>query len=238
VGELLKLEQEKVATQVVPRDRHAQVILALAQLGASLERLAVEMRHLQRTEVGEVVEGFTPGQKGSSAMPHKKNPISGENITGLSRMLRSYASVALENVPLWHERDISHSSAERVMFPDAFILADYATSRMNDLIKGLYVDAARMRENLDISMGQTFSSHVLLALVDKGLSREEAYKMVQRASHSLKKGENLLKSLSRDKEVSKYLKMPELKAIFSGKKHIQAIQDRFKALSKDLRSHK
>jgi adenylosuccinate lyase len=235
VGELLKLTPETVATQVVPRDRHAQVILALAQLGASLERLAVELRHLQRTEVGEVVEGFTPGQKGSSAMPHKKNPISAENITGLSRMLRSYASIALENVALWHERDISHSSAERVMFPDAFILADYACARMTDLIKGLYVDTTRMKENLDISQGQTMSSHVLLALVDKGLSREDAYKLVQSASHSLKKNENLLQSLKRNKEVMGQLKVSELQAIFSGKKHIQSISGRFQKLSREAR---
>src|SRR5690606_18164978 len=160
--------------------------LAFAQLATGLERLAVELRHLQRTEVGEVIEGFTPGQKGSSAMPHKKNPISGENITGLSRIMRSYVSVALENVSLWHERDISHSSAERIMFPDLFIALDYALNRMTNLIKGLYVDAQRMKDNLNISGGNLFSSHVLLALVDKGLSREEAYSMVQKVSHGLK----------------------------------------------------
>lgn len=235
VGELLKLKQEQVATQVVPRDRHAQVLLSLAQLGAGLERLAIELRHLQRTEVGEVVEGFSPGQKGSSAMPHKKNPISAENITGLSRLLRSYGSLALENVSLWHERDISHSSVERVIFPDAFILADYAVARMSDLLKGLYVDKQRMKENFKLSLGQTFSSHVLLALVDKGISREDAYKMVQKSSHSLGLGEDLLKKLLKDKEVSKYLKSTELKSIFTGKRHIQAIQERFKALGKELK---
>lgn len=236
VGELLKLTPENVATQVIPRDRHAQVILALAQTASALERLSVELRHLQRTEVGEVVEGFTPGQKGSSAMPHKKNPISGENITGLSRILRSYVSVALENTSLWHERDISHSSAERVMFPDAFIVADYIVDRMNTLIKGLYVNAARMKENIDLSGGNLFSSHVLLALVDKGLSREDAYKMVQGVSHGLKKNETLLNALKKNKEVMSHLKTSELNTIFSGKKHTEVILKRFKELERDLKA--
>lgn len=235
VGALLKLTPEDVATQVIPRDRHAQVILALAQLGAALERLAVELRHLQRTEVGEVVEGFTPGQKGSSAMPHKKNPISGENITGLSRVLRSYVSIALENTSLWHERDISHSSAERVMFPDAFIVADYITDRMNTLVKGLYVNATRMKENIELSSGNLFSSHVLLALVDKGLSREDAYKLVQSVSHGLKKNETLLSALKKNKEVMSILKTSELNHIFSGKRHTEAIAKRFKELERKLK---
>lgn len=236
VGELLKLTPENVATQVIPRDRHAQVILALAQTASALERLSVELRHLQRTEVGEVVEGFAPGQKGSSAMPHKKNPISGENITGLSRILRSYVSVALENTSLWHERDISHSSAERVMFPDAFIAADYIVDRMNTLIKGLYVNAARMKENIDLSGGNLFSSHVLLALVDKGLSREDAYKMVQGVSHGLKKNETLQNALKKNKEVMSHLKTSELNVIFSGKKHTEVILKRFKELERDLKA--
>lgn len=235
VGELLKLEQESVATQVIPRDRHAQVILAVAQIGSALERLSVELRHLQRTEVGEVVEGFTPGQKGSSAMPHKKNPISGENITGLARVLRSYVSVALENVALWHERDISHSSAERIMFPDVFIAADYMLSRMNDLIKGLYVNSQRMKENIDLSAGNLFSSHVLLALVDKGLSREEAYELVQKSSHGLKKNETLISALKKNKEVMSHLKTAELSTIFSGKRHTEVILKRFKELERDLK---
>lgn len=234
VGDLLKLTQESVATQVIPRDRHAQVILAIAQIGSALERLAVELRHLQRTEVGEVVEGFTPGQKGSSAMPHKKNPISAENITGLSRILRSYVSVALENTALWHERDISHSSAERIMFPDVFIAADYMISRMNDLVKGLYVNAQRMKENIDLSAGNLFSSHVLLALVDKGLSREDAYALVQKSSHGLKKNETLLSALKKNKEVTNLVKVPELNSIFSGKRHTETILKRFKELEREL----
>lgn len=236
VGELLKLTPENVATQVIPRDRHAQVILALAQTASAMERLSIELRHLQRTEVGEVVEGFSPGQKGSSAMPHKKNPISGENITGLSRILRSYVIVALENISLWHERDISHSSAERIMFPDAFIVADYILNRMNTLIKGLYVDSQRMKENIDLSGGNLFSSHVLLALVDKGLSREEAYSLVQGVSHSLKKNETLLSALKKNKEIMSHLKVAELNTIFSGKRHTEIILKRFKELEKELKT--
>lgn len=234
VSDYLKLSPENVATQVIPRDRHAQVVLAFAQLASGLERLSVELRHLQRTEVGEVVEGFSPGQKGSSAMPHKKNPISGENISGLSRIMRSYVSVALENVSLWHERDISHSSAERIMFPDLFIVMDYALSRMTKLIKGLYVDTQRMKDNINLSAGNLFSSHVLLALVDKGLSREEAYALVQKVSHSLKTGESLLNALKKDKEISKHLKTAELNIIFSGKRHIEGIQKRFKELERQV----
>ncbi len=235
VADLLKLERESVATQVVPRDRHAQAILALSQLGSSLERLAVDLRHMQRTELGEVIEGFTPGQKGSSAMPHKKNPISAENITGQARLLRSYALVALENIALWHERDISHSSTERVMFPDAFILADYATHRMAELLKGLYVDKQRLKDNMDLSHGMLMSSHVLLALVDKGLSREDAYKIVQRVSHGLKPGQNLQSALLKDSECKQYLKSTDLKKIFSGQRHIQSIEKRFKGLKKEMR---
>lgn len=218
VGELLKLTQESVATQVIPRDRHAEVIYALASLMAGLERLSVEIRHLQRTEVDEVEEGFGKGQKGSSAMPHKKNPVGSENITGLSRMVRSFVSSALENIVLWHERDISHSSVERIMFPDAFILADFATDRMANIIRDLVVKSDRMKQNLNLSQGKVFSSQVLLALVEKGLSREEAYGLVQRVSHSLSKKSHFKDALGRDKEVKKYLKSNELRQIFDGKR--------------------
>jgi adenylosuccinate lyase len=221
VAKKLNLITEEVATQVIPRDRHAEVLLALAMLGSGFERLSVELRHLQRTEVGEVIEGFSKGQKGSSAMPHKKNPISAENITGLARLLRSYAIPALEDVALWHERDISHSSVERVVFPDAFIIADYASSRLASLMDNLYVDAVRMRENMDLSQGQLFSSHVLLALVHQGLSREDAYKIVQRISHSLVKGETLYNKLMVDPETRSLLKKKELDKIFSGERHLQ-----------------
>ena len=218
VGEILNLTPESIATQVVPRDRHAEMIWSLAMTGAALERLAVELRHLQRTEVGEVIESFTPGQKGSSAMPHKKNPISAENITGLSRVLRANAGAALENVALWHERDISHSSVERVIFPDSFILADFGLDRMAQLIEGLYVDQERMLRNMNLSQGQLFSSQVLLAMIDKGLSREEAYKIVQRVCHDLEPGDSLETRLLSDPEASRYVDKKVLKAIFSGQR--------------------
>lgn len=224
VAKKLKLTPETIATQVIPRDRHAQMIQSLAMMMSGLERLAIELRHLQRSEVGEVTEGFSKGQKGSSAMPHKKNPISAENITGLSRLVKGYAFTAMENIPLWHERDISHSSAERVIFPDAFIVTDYAIHRMASLLDGLEVNKKRMLENIESSQGTLFSSHVLLALVDKGLRREEAYAHVQRLSHSLEKGEQLRDKLLKDPETSKFLKAKELDEIFSGKKHKKSIK--------------
>ncbi|HRO67473.1 MAG TPA: lyase family protein, partial [Pseudobdellovibrionaceae bacterium] len=195
-----------------------------AMAGAGLERLSVELRHLQRSEVAEVTEGFSKGQKGSSAMPHKKNPISAENITGLSRLLRGYAFAGSENVPLWHERDISHSSVERVVFPDAFIVCDYALHRMAILIEGLQVHEKRMMENIQSSQGQLFSSHVLLALVDKGMSREEAYAHVQRLCHSLGKGDQLESKILEDDILKKKLTVREVRDIFSGKKHKKSMK--------------
>jgi adenylosuccinate lyase len=223
VAKLLKLQTETVATQVIPRDRHAEMLLALAMLGAGLERLAIELRHLQRSEVSEVTEGFTKGQKGSSAMPHKKNPISAENITGCARLLRSYGFAALENVALWHERDISHSSVERVIFPDAFIVADYAVHRMAVLLEGLDVNKKRMQENIDLSQGQLFSSQVLLALVEKGLDRDLAYYHVQRLCHAMGKGENLKDKILQDPELKRLLKGKEVAEIFKGLKNKKAI---------------
>jgi adenylosuccinate lyase len=220
VAKKLGLMTETVATQVVPRDRHAEVMMALALLGSGFERLAVEMRHLQRSEVSEVVEGFKQGQKGSSAMPHKKNPISAENITGIARLLRGYAFSSIENVALWHERDISHSSVERVVFPDAFIVAEYAAHRLNELMAGLTVCREQMLKNVELSKGQLFSSHVLLALVDKGLSREAAYKIVQRLSHSLGAKDHLKEAIKKDNETKKLLSAKELDDIFSGKRHL------------------
>lgn len=224
VAKKLKLKPETIATQVIPRDRHAEMINSLAMLLGGLERLSIELRHLQRSEVGEVTEGFSKGQKGSSAMPHKKNPISAENITGLARLVKGYAFTAMENIPLWHERDISHSSAERVIFPDTFIVSDYAVSRMATLLEGLEVNKKRMLDNIESSQGQLFSSHVLLLLVDKGLRREEAYSHVQRLSHSLLKGEHLRDKILADSEVSRLVKAKELDDIFSGKKHKKAIK--------------
>jgi adenylosuccinate lyase len=167
------------ATQVVARDRHAEFLWACASLGTTIEAIAVELRHLQRTEVGEVREGFKPGQKGSSAMPHKRNPISAETLTGLSRVLRSNLQTGLQNVALWHERDISHSSAERIVLPDSAMLAYYVTKRLTRLLANLEVDTQRMVDNLSSSFGVVFSQPVLLALVDSGLTRDDAYRIVQ-----------------------------------------------------------
>jgi adenylosuccinate lyase len=175
----LGLAREDVSTQVVPRDRHAQLVSAIALAGAGLERFATEVRHLQRTEVREVSEPFRAGQKGSSAMPHKRNPIKSEQIAGLARVLRADAQAALENVALWHERDISHSSVERVILPDSTILIDYLQHRTIALARDMTVDAERMRANLELTHGALFSQRVLLALVEQGASRDEAYRVVQ-----------------------------------------------------------
>jgi len=176
----LGLELESVSTQVVPRDRHAELVQAIALAGAGLERLATEIRHLARTELSEAREPFTAGQKGSSAMPHKRNPIKSEQITGLARLLRGYASAAVEDVALWHERDISHSSVERIVLPDATILLDHMQRRMLGVIRDLVVDAERMRENLELTHGALFSQRLLLALVARGSTRDDAYRIVQR----------------------------------------------------------
>jgi adenylosuccinate lyase len=182
VTEALGLEREPAATQVVGRDRHAAFLTTLAGVGASLERLAVEIRHLQRSEVAEVAEPFFEGQKGSSAMPHKHNPILSENVTGMARLLRGYAAAGLENVALWHERDISHSSVERVILPDACHALEFALHRMTRIIDGLTVDAERMRANLDASRGLGVSQPALLALIRSGMERDVAYRLVQEAA--------------------------------------------------------
>jgi adenylosuccinate lyase len=170
------------ATQVIARDRHAEFLWACAAVAATCELIAVELRHLQRTEVAEVREGFKPGQKGSSAMPHKRNPISAETISGLARVVRSNLQAGLQDIALWHERDISHSSVERIVLPDSAILAHYMMHRLERLLSGLQVDADRMRRNLRSSHGLVFSQPVLLALVDAGASRDEAYRIVQRSA--------------------------------------------------------
>jgi len=226
VAKTLNLKQEPFATQVIPRDRHAEAISALTFVQSFLERLAVELRHLQRTEVSEVVEGFARGQKGSSAMPHKKNPISSENLTGLARLLRGYMVASFENIALWHERDISHSSVERVIFPDAFILCDYALNRMKSILDGLIVFDKKMKENLEATQGLVYSSHLLLKLVEKGLTREEAYFHVQRLSHSLGAGDHLKKSLLKDLEIKKILKPKEVEELFQAKRYLKTIKAR------------
>lgn len=225
VAQRLKLQVEPLATQVVPRDRHAEMMTALAMIGTAIERLAIELRHLQRSEVSEVVEGFSKGQKGSSAMPHKKNPISAENLTGCARLLRSYMSASFENIALWHERDISHSSVERVVFPDAFILCDYMLDRMTQLLKGLYIDSFQMKKNLENTRGLVFSSQVLLQLIEKGISREEAYALVQEWSHNLAEGQTLREKIQTSQETKSrsFLTAKELDLIFSGTKNLKNV---------------
>jgi len=180
----LGLRPEPVSTQVVARDRHGALLSAIALAGAGLERLGTEVRHLQRTEVREVEEPFRPGQKGSSAMPHKRNPIVSERLTGISRLLRGYAQAGLENVALWHERDISHSSVERVVLPDATILLDYAQHLATNLVRGMVVHADRMAANIELTHGALFSQRALLALVEAGRTRDEAYRLVQRGAQT------------------------------------------------------
>ncbi len=202
----LGLAPDPISTQVVQRDRHAEFVSAIALVGASLERFAVEMRHLQRTEVGEAFEPFGRGQKGSSAMPHKRNPIIAERISGLARVLRGNAQASLENVALWHERDISHSSVERVILPDSTILLDYMLHLFLKLIVGIEVDPDRMRANLDSSGGLVFSGAVLLALAAGGMSREEAYGLVQSAAmHSWRSGTGLQELLVQQPRVVEVL---------------------------------
>lgn len=198
----LGLAVEPASTQVTSRDRHAQYVSTLALLGASLERFATEIRNLQRSDIGEVMEAFASGQKGSSAMPHKRNPVLSENVTGLARLLRGYAQVAFENVALWHERDISHSSAERVVLPDASIVADFALARLTGVIENLVVNEERMSQNLAATNGLVFSQRVLLALVETGLSRDAAYRIVQRnAMQAWEEAVPLRTLLERDSEV-------------------------------------
>jgi adenylosuccinate lyase len=182
VMEALGLRREDVATQVVPRDRHAELLSAIALAGAGLERFATEVRNLQRTEVREVEEPFGSGQKGSSAMPHKRNPIVSERITGLARVLRGYAQTGLEDVALWHERDISHSGAERVVLPDATILLDYMQDRAHQVVEGMTVHSDRMRSNLELTHGALFSQRALTTLVQSGMARDDAYRIVQEAA--------------------------------------------------------
>jgi adenylosuccinate lyase len=228
--ELLGLSPCSVSTQVVQRDRHAEYMSTLALIGASLEKFAVEIRHLQRTDVLEVEEPFKAGQKGSSAMPHKRNPVGSENITGLARVLRANAGAALENIALWHERDISHSSVERIIFPDSTILLDFMLARMTDIINDLAVYPDNMRRNMEVFGGVIFSQSVLLKLVEKGMSREDAYKVVQAAAMAAwnKPDGNFKGNLSADAKVGKLLSAAELEECFKPEMHLQHIDIVFK----------
>jgi adenylosuccinate lyase len=231
----LGLAADPVSTQIVQRDRHAAVMAAIAITGGSLERFATEVRNLQHTEIGELMEPFRAGQKGSSAMPHKRNPILCERIAGLARLLRGYAGAALENQPLWHERDISHSSAERVLLPDATILLDYMLAKMTGLVEGLVVRPERMRENIERGLGLHASSRVLVALVDEGgLSREEAYAIVQRSAlRAADERRPLRDLLATDPGVAQGLTLARLDACFDDAgflAHVPAIIARLDAI--------
>ena len=233
--ERLGLEPATASTQVVPRDRHADLLAALALAASSLERFAVEIRHLARTEVREVEEPFGRGQKGSSAMPHKRNPIVSERICGLARVVRAAATVGLENVPLWHERDISHSSAERIVLPDAFVALDYMLDRFAWLVQGLVVHPDRMRRNLEASHGLFFSQRVLLALVDAGMARDEAYRLVQRAAMRAWDEEQDFEQLIRsDREIAERLDAAALGRTFdltAYTRHVDTVFERLSALT-------
>jgi adenylosuccinate lyase len=222
------LTAERAATQVVQRDRHAELFSAMALLGASIEKFAVEIRHLQRTEVREAEEPFTPGQKGSSAMPHKRNPILSENLTGLSRLLRGYAVSALEDVPLWHERDISHSSVERVIAPDATIALDFMLHRFTRLVSELRVYPERMRENLDALGGLVHSQSVLLSLTRRGIDRQRAYVVVQRnAMRFYEERVPFLTALQADEELARILPGQELASCFDLSRHLAHVDEIF-----------
>jgi adenylosuccinate lyase len=229
VAKAMGLKVEPVSTQVIPRDRHAAYFAALGVVASSLERLAIEIRHLQRTEVLEAEEYFSPGQKGSSAMPHKRNPVLTENVTGLARMVRSYAIPAMENVALWHERDISHSSVERYIGPDATITLDFALARMAGVVEKLLVYPDRMQKNLDATHGLVHSQRVLLALTQAGLPREDSYRLVQKNAMRAWNGEgNLLDLLKADPDVSKALPAAKLEAMFDLGYHLKQVDTIFK----------
>jgi adenylosuccinate lyase len=228
VAKKLGLEVEPISTQVVPRDRHAAYFAALAVVASSVERLATEIRHLQRTEVLEAEEYFSAGQKGSSAMPHKRNPVLSENLTGLARVVRAYALPALEDVALWHERDISHSSVERVIGPDATIALDFALHRLTSIVKDLVVYPERMRQNLDRLGGLIHSQRVMLALTEAGVPREEAYRIVQRNAKSVwEDGADFLEALLADKEVTKVLSAEQIRAQFDLGYHLKHVDTIF-----------
>jgi adenylosuccinate lyase len=224
VAEKMGLQPEPVSTQVIPRDRHAMFFATLGVIASSVERLSIEVRHLQRSEVLEAEEFFSEGQKGSSAMPHKRNPVLTENLTGLARMVRAYALPAMENVALWHERDISHSSVERMIGPDATVTLDFALARLTGVIDKLLVYPENMQKNMDRLGGLVHSQRVLLALTQKGASREDAYRLVQRNAMPVWRGEgDFLTLLKADSEVTGYLTPAEIEACFDLGYHLKHV---------------
>jgi adenylosuccinate lyase len=232
--ERLGLEPEPVSTQILQRDRHADLLSALALLASSLEKFALEIRHLTRTEVDEVAEPFGRAQKGSSAMPHKRNPVIAERICGLARVVRAAAQVGLENVPLWHERDISHSSAERIVFPDAFLAVDYMLDRFAWLMEGLVIRAEMMRRNLDASHGLFFSQRVLLALVHSGLDRAEAYGLVQRnAMRSHEEERDFRELVRQDAEIAGRIDLEPVFDLTAFTRHVDTVFERLRALREE-----
>ena len=225
----LGLKPEPVATQIVQRDRHAEYLTTLALIAACIEKIAVEIRHLQRSEVLEAEEPFMAGQKGSSAMPHKRNPVGCENLSGLARLVRTNALAAIENIALWHERDISHSSVERVIIPDSSILVDYMLHRMKGILKRLHVYPKHMKQNMERSYGLYTSQRVMLALIEKGLHREGAYDIVQKnAMKSWRSSVQFKRLLLKDKEVRRYLSAKEIEHIFDRTYYLKHVDYIFK----------
>jgi adenylosuccinate lyase len=234
VASKLGLAPEPISTQVIPRDRHAQFFMTLALIAAAVERLATEIRHLQRTELREAEEYFAPGQKGSSAMPHKRNPVLAENLTGLARLVRSAVVPALENVALWHERDISHSSVERVIAPDTTVTLDFALARLTGMMDRLVVYPERMRENLDSLGGLVDSQRALLALTQAGMSREDAYRAVQRNAMAAWDGKGRFSDLlKRDPEISRFLEPPTIDGLFDTAYHLKHVDTIFRRVFGD-----
>ncbi|MCK5642189.1 MAG: adenylosuccinate lyase, partial [Gammaproteobacteria bacterium] len=226
----LGLKPAAISTQIVQRDRHAEFVAAIALCGSSIEKMALEIRLLHRTEIGEIGEGFRPGQHGSSSMPHKKNPIGCEQMSGMARLLRGYSTVAMENIPLWHERDISHSSAERVILPDATILLDYMLATFTEILANLRIDPRRMKENLKRFGGPVYSQRLLLALTEKIGSRDMAYKIVQPlALQASESGTDLKQAACADPDITAHLSAKEISACFDDAvyfKHVDKIIER------------
>jgi adenylosuccinate lyase len=234
VCERLGLKPANISTQIIQRDRHAEFGTTLALIASSIDRWATEFRHLQRTEVLEVEEFFAEGQKGSSAMPHKRNPITGERLSGLARVLRGNAIVGLENVALWHERDISHSSAERIVLPDSSILLDYMLAKLTELVEGLQVYPQRMQQNLELSKGLYFSQSILLALTSKGAERKDAYEAVQRAAMKSWKGaDSFAQNAKQEPEITGRLSESEIDALCSLDVHLRHVDETFRAVGLD-----